>query len=172
MNKIFDTKWARTDTVKRLRHGMPWSDGELRNLRALYMNGASLCGMAETLQRPADGVISKLSYLNLIKSCSATLRYLRLVLPDVMGTSDAGPSLNYPKEITMNKTANIEHKTFINGSDAEQMSDTDIFKKIANLEAEIAKYEQIKAKPAKLVKVIGDLQADILKLVEFVDGRP
>lgn len=77
MNEIFDTKWARTDTVKRLRHGMPWSDNELRNLRALYMNGTSLCGMAETLQRPADGVINKLNHLNLIKFCSATLRYRR-----------------------------------------------------------------------------------------------
>lgn len=76
------------------------------------------------------------------------------------------------KEQTMNANApTIETKTFIAGVEAKDLSDDDIFKKIAQLEQLAESLSKIQNKPKKLAAKIDGIHADIKKLVEYVDGR-
>lgn len=68
-------------------------------------------------------------------------------------------------------TPNIETKTFISGTAASTMTDAQIFARIAKLEESIETLNKIKAKPKKLVALVNQTQADIDKLVEYVDSR-
>ena len=69
-------------------------------------------------------------------------------------------------------TPTIETKTFIQGEDASNMTDAQIFNRIAKLEDEIDKLSKIKNQPKKLQALIQTKQDDINKLIEFVDARP
>lgn len=162
----FNTNFARNDLIRRARHGAIWTDDELKSLQRLYFDGASLRQMAETLARPADGVINKLRYLDLIEFDQSECKYYRLV-----PIADSSPT---PKETLMNEiqAPTIETKTFIDGEDASKMTDKQIFQKIAALEAKIDTLSKIRFKPKKLEALIATMTADIEKLVEFVDARP
>lgn len=69
------------------------------------------------------------------------------------------------------KTPVIETRTYIYGTDATQMSDEQIFTKIAELEGVIARWEKVQNRPKKLQAVIENTKADIKKLADFVDSR-
>jgi hypothetical protein len=170
--ETFDTSFGHNDNIIRARHGKIWTSVELHALKELYFMGSSLKEMAEKLQRPADGVISKLSYLRLVAFDVGTMKYYHVGKPTSVQTTKEIYD-NLKEETTMSeKTPVIETKTFIAGADAATLSDGDIFRKIGQLEAQIETLNKIKAKPAKLLKVIADTQADIDKLVAFVDARP
>lgn len=66
----------------------------------------------------------------------------------------------------------IENRTYINDTNAADMTDDQVFTKIADLERDMAKLEAIKNKPQKMVKRIGEMQDAITKLVKYVDERP
>lgn len=72
--KIFDTSYEHRDTVRRARHGMPWTEGELQKLRGLFHSGLTLEGMCIALERPAAGVIAKLASMNLMSTPVLDLR--------------------------------------------------------------------------------------------------
>lgn len=173
MKTRFDTSWGRNDTVKRARHGLPWTNQELARLTELYMGGRNLKEMSAFLQRPADGVINKLRHLDLINYDLINHSYYRVVMPNDgtdPNTFHVPPQL--PKETTMNTTTPaLEVKTFIFGDDATNMADSEIFAKIASIEGKIADLDKIQTKPKKLVAVIDGMRADIQKLVDFVDAR-
>ncbi len=65
----------------------------------------------------------------------------------------------------------IETKTYVNGADAANMTDEQIFSAIANVEAEINHLNGVQNKPQKLEAKIAAMQEDIKALVAFVDGR-
>lgn len=67
--------------------------------------------------------------------------------------------------------ANIETKTFINGTEAANMTDSQIFQRIAKLEGEIKALEDIKTKSVKKNEAIEALKADIKAMVDYVDNR-
>ena len=67
--------------------------------------------------------------------------------------------------------ATIETKTFIEGIDAANLSDEQVFKKIASLENSIKVWSAIENKPKKLDALIEQTKADIKALVAYVDGR-
>lgn len=67
--------------------------------------------------------------------------------------------------------ANIETKTFINGIDAAQLTDDQIFQRIANIEKKIDALTAIRAKSTKIQAAIASLEADVQSLVAFVDAR-
>lgn len=69
------------------------------------------------------------------------------------------------------KPALIEHKTFILGIDAANMSDAEIFGVIAGKESELKELDKIANKPEKLKTVMAELQTGIEALVAYVDGR-
>jgi hypothetical protein len=173
MRHKFDTGFARNDYEIRARHGKTWTDHEYEQLRSLYMAGATLKQMAQTLSRPSDGVVVKLRQLGLVEFDTSTTTYYRIVLPTETAQQEGfinSPQPQLRKEEPMTK--NIETKTFIQGEDAASMSDSQIFTKIADLERKIEGLNKIVAKPQKLKNVIHELQLDIDKLVAFVDSRP
>lgn len=167
----FDTSFALTDTVRRARHGRPWTDEEYGLLRKSFMQGHSLQQMCELLQRPAEGTLNKLRSEKLICFDSLLCCDYYVALPINHPTRLTHSTTELKKEEpTMNKNL-IETKTFVNGVDATGMSDTEIFSLIAKTEAEIAKLEAIKTPSKKLAEAIGKLKTGVAELAEYVDNR-
>lgn len=175
MAMIFPTDYARTAeerNTRRLRHGKPWTEDELQRLAELFAQGNNLKQMTCALERPADGTISKLCHLGLIGYDSVRNRY------EITQRGERAIFINKPKEETMNETKApasaspvIETKIFIQGEDATYLSDEQIFNKIAKLESKVDDLKKIRNRPKKLQVQIDGLEADIVKLVEYVDTR-
>lgn len=161
MQPEFNTSFARTDNVKRARHGLPWTPAEYASLERLFVAGHDLKHISEALMRPADGVISKLQHCGFIRYDSTNNRY-RVTNPTQPATTK--------KEPTMSKQL-IESKVFVNGIDATDMADAEIFRLIAKTEDEIAKLRAIKTASKKLSGAISKLEADVVKLADYVDSR-
>lgn len=66
----------------------------------------------------------------------------------------------------------IKTVTYVDGVDIKKMSDTQLFDRIATLEAEIGRLESIKSKPKKLISTIDELKAAIQAIVALMDGEP
>lgn len=158
----FDDSFTRTDTKKRARYGKIWTPDDYARLHELFEGGVSLEAMCDELQRPANGILTKLDLEGYIKRDPLTGAYHVLL---------SRPQETANTEKTMSTTKTIETKTLINGKDASEMSDRQIFTEIARLEQEILKLSSINHKPKKLVAAIAEMQSDIGKLVEFVDAR-
>lgn len=159
----FDASFARYDGAIRDNHGKIWSQESLATLAALFHDGESLAGMCETLQRPADGTLKKLVQHRLLHHDPFTNTYTRChTQPKTKPTQPEEPTMTH---------ATIETKTFIEGIDAANMGDEQIFKKIASLENSIKVWGAIENKPKKLDAMIEQTKADIKALVVYVDGR-
>ena len=161
MQPEFNTRFALTDNVKRARHGLPWTLDEYTELAKLFVAGHDLKYISEALQRPAEGVISKLQHRGFIRYNPANNRY-HVTNPTQPATAK--------KEPTMSKQL-IESKVFVNGIDATGMADAEIFRLIAKTEDEIAKLRAIKTASKKLSGAISKLEADVVKLADYVDSR-
>ena len=163
MREKFSTAFCHVDKTTRRFHGYPWTNEQYAELTKLFREGSCLQTMCEELERPANGVVPKLVYLNLIEFDPDKCCYFRIEKFDLP---------KQPKEPIMAKQEpTIETKTFISGEDAANMTDEQIFNKIASLEGQIAKWTGVKTRPNKLQKHLDQLQADIAKLVEYVDAR-
>ena len=177
---LYDTSFELRDTVVRARHGRPWTPSEEKELRDNFLKGCSLPYLCEHLQRPATGVLIHLTKQNLLLKEPAGCYPCRYFIPDrialLIKESQSQPET---KEIEMStptiKSAVsapvIQTKTFIAGRDAAHMSDDEIFDLIADLEFAMDKLKLIRNQPKKLVANIEKMQADVAKLVEYVDGR-
>ncbi len=72
---------------------------------------------------------------------------------------------------TISSEKSVEVVTYVFGRKSSDVSDNEIFTGIAHLESEIHKLEGIVAKPAKLLKRIEELRAEIQTLCDVVDAR-
>ena len=144
--------------------GKRWDSEELAALRYNYNLGLDLTEICTRHKRPKSGVLNKLCELRLLRYNSAAYNYIVVAKPKNVNKSET------EKEIIMSD-ANIENKVFIQGKDATEMTDAQIFSLIAKLEGEQDELSQIKNKPKKLVAAIHALTLDIEMLVEYVDGR-
>lgn len=144
--------------------GKKWEAEELSALVENYNLGLSLHDMCVRHKRPKSGVLNKLCELRILRYSSANYNYIVVAKPKNVNKVET------EKEIVMSN-ANIENKVFIQGKDATEMTDAQIFSLIAKLEGEQDKLSQIKNKPKKLVAAIHALTLDIEMLVEYVDGR-
>ena len=144
--------------------GKKWEVEELAALRENYNLGLSLHDICVRHKRPKSGVLNKLCELRILRYSSASNSYIVVAKPKNVNKVET------EKEIIMSN-ANIENKVFIQGKDATEMTDAQIFSLIAKLEGEQDKLSQIKNKPKKLVAAIHALTLDIEMLVEYVDGR-
>lgn len=151
------------------RYGLPWTENEFKALRRHFAEGYSLVRICNEMERPASGVATKLHHLKLVDYDSTSGRYY---YPLKKETIMANEDNSCAKTSTPAKAPNIEVKVFIGGEDAARMSDEQIFNKIASLEDQITKASRILTRPKKLDKLVESIQADINKLVEFVDARP
>lgn len=178
MEKIkFNTSFAGTDKERRARHGLLWNHGDYRLLDNLFKRGEDLKAMCVALQRPADGVLSKLHALKYLSYDPVESCYYYAIEPDktlvefkTLAEFKTHSSQPQKKEPAMNKNL-IESKVFVNGTDATDMSDAEIFRLIAKTEDEISKLKAIKTPSKKLSDAISKLEADVIKLAEYVDSR-
>lgn len=157
-------------------HGRPWLTDELDNLKRWFLEGNTIEELITKSERSASGVIPKLKAAGLISDQCVNTRtwgYDYYYAVDI-------PCIEHPKQPkqpepiepkTIMAEANIKTLILIQGVDAAQKSDDDIFKLIAKLEQEAASLNNISNKPKKLLAKIKEIEADIDKLVEFVDAR-
>lgn len=146
--------------------GKKWSSEELALLRHNYNLGLDLTEICTRHKRPKSGVLNKLCELRLLRYDVVDYNYIVVAKPKNLNQNETKTE----KEIIMSN-ANIETKVFIQGKDATEMTDAQIFTLIAKLEGEQDKLSQIKNKPKKLVAAIEALTTDIQKLVDYVDAR-
>ncbi len=159
----FNASFARRDRTQRENHGKTWTEEHKEDLRNMFHSGDTLQEICEQLQRPADGTLNKMVQLRLIHYDAVTNTYTRChTQPKTKPTQPEEPTMTH---------ATIETKTFIEGIDAANMSDEQIFKKIASLEISIKTWGAIENKPKKLDAMIEQTKADIKALVSYVDGR-
>lgn len=159
----FDASFARRDSVRRDNHGKTWTHEHRVKLEELFHSGAGLEEMCLALQRPADGTLNKMEQWRLLRFDSFTNTYTRChTQPKAKPTQPEEPTMTH---------ATIETKTFIEGIDAANLSDEQVFKKIASLENSIKTWGAIENKPQKLNALIEQTKADINALVSYVDGR-
>lgn len=144
--------------------GKRWEAEELSVLVENYNLGLSLHDICTRHKRPKSGVLSKLCELRILRYSSANYSYIVVAKPKNVNKVET-------EKETIMSNANIENKVFIQGKDATEMTDAQIFSLIAKLESEQDKLSQIKNKPKKLVAAIHALTLDIEMLVEYVDGR-
>ena len=161
-DEIFPSAYRHRDKVKRDNHGKLWTVEERHKLKSLYDTDHTLQMMCEILQRPAEGILAKLSAMRLIRYDQLMNTYYRAATP-----TEVKPEIK--EEIMSTKT--IENITFIKGNKAETLTDNEIFSEIAKLEAQKAALNYIENKPKKLEAAIVKLQDDIQALVDYVDGR-
>lgn len=69
------------------------------------------------------------------------------------------------------KPTKIETQILIDGIDAKNYTDDQLFEKIRAAEAEIARLEALKTKPKALSQRITELNTGIVQLVAYMDGR-
>ena len=144
--------------------GKKWEAEELSVLVENYNLGLSLHDICVRHKRPKSGVLNKLCELRILRYSSANYSYIVVAKPKNVNKVET-------EKETIMSNANIENKVFIQGKDATEMTDAQIFSLIAKLEGEQDKLSQIKNKPKKLVAAIHALTLDIEMLVEYVDGR-
>jgi len=170
--RIFDSSFERDDNVERARHGKPWLEAEEQNLERLFRAGFQLKDLCEELQRPAAGALIRLCKLGLLRKEETGLyRYRYCYSASVEKQLDVQTQTQPTTQEPKMAAPTIETKTFIAGKDAKNMSDSEIFALIAELESDVDKLSSIRNKPKKLVASIEKTQAEIAKLVEYVDGR-
>lgn len=188
----WDASFATHDQERRANHGKIWSGHELVHLRGMFLAGRSLESMSIELQRPADGIITKLvCTLKCLyqETCGNpyTFRYVVRqgnarkpnTTPKPKAAPDAADPVPQPTNLTkleklMANNPNIikiETKTFVNGTDVSEMSDAAVYSLIADQEAVIAELEKIKTKPKKLTEEIAKRQAGIDALVGYLDSK-
>ena len=177
MARIFDSSFEGRDNVIRKRHGLPWLTTELSSLRELYQEGRSLQEMCEMLERPATGTLTKLVGVGCLSRETDTRSYRSIYyyrMPLAEDTAAVNEAINQT-ETTQKEPAMtaklIENKVYINGTDATDLSDKEIFVLIAKTEAEIDKMKAIKTPSKKLAAAIDKLQEDVVKLATYVDER-
>ena len=166
--KIFDSSFERGANVGRARYGKPWLEAEEQNLECLLRAGFQLKQLCEALQRPAAGTLIRLCKLGLLRKEDTGQYYYSASVEKQL---DVQTQTQPTAQETKMAAPTIETKTFIAGKDAKSMSDSEIFALIAELEADVDKLSLIRNKPKKLVASIEKTQAEIAKLVEYVDGR-
>ena len=170
--KIFDSSFECGDNVERARHGKPWLEAEEQTLERLFRAGFQLKQLCEELQRPAAGTLTRLCKLGLLrKEATGQYCYRYYYSASVEKQLDAQTQTQPTTQEPKMTAPTIETKTFIAGKDAKNMSDSEIFALIAELESDVDKLSSIRNKPKKLVASIEKTQAEIAKLVEYVDGR-
>lgn len=169
------------------RHGRPWLDEDYANLRRMFFEVNSLTYICKTLGRSAGGVVPKLKQMKLVYEGNDNMYHPNIYYAvDSSAETRVQPrsseelydlqqaeTLNQIQEQTEmnNEVKVIEEITLINGQNATNLSDDDIFKLIGKLEEMAQSLCRIQNKPKKLVAKIDSINEDIKKLVDFVDAR-
>jgi len=154
------------------RYGLTWHEPELELLRSLYNEGVSVLDICSKMERPAAGILSKLTTIGFVRH-SADGNYYCVVDSDQVSSSapvqDDGNIKQIQGEVEM--ANNIETVVMIRGVNAADKTDDEIFELIRMLESSTEGLERIVNKPNKLRTKIEQIKADIIALVSYVDSR-
>lgn len=135
---VNDVDIEHIDSIKRARHGLPWTPTEYAKLNELFERGESLYAVCELMQRPAAGVIAKLKGMNLITHNYATTGYDYSVLaPTIKPTT-----LTQENDMT-NKSAPLNTITYLFGNDIKACSEADLISAISKCQNEITSFNNI-----------------------------
>jgi hypothetical protein len=185
---VYPVKWA--ENPDPFNHGKTWTSEHKQQLLDEFVKGTHLKELASMFGRKLDSIVAKLFDLKLLirTQCSfasynyiyyVNLRFFEvkgLACPYLPNKAVPTTTLSQPKEATMSNDTNvtivtIETKTLINGVDGAELSDEQIFNRIAKIEAQIKTWASIENKPKKLLAKIDEAKASIAALVSYVDGR-
>lgn len=164
--------WKPTSEVPFTNKGKPWTVEDISVINEMFDRGQALPALCYKVYRTPVGVLAQLRKSGRLVQDPVTYQYF-VNDPNWTDCTAARADKQATKinEETIMNNANIETKVFIQGKDASGLSDNQIFQAIAKLEVEMASLEKIKNKPKKLQAVLEAMQADIEKLVEYVDAR-
>lgn len=165
-------------------HGTLWTFTAITNLKRMFLDKAGLLTLCREFGRTQVSILKKLEALSLIYPANGRY-YLsndsEIAIfgshPEPTGKGYDEPNLASKtpicnkQPIKENDMPTIETKVFISGQLATEMTDMQIFSKIAKLEDGIEVLKRVKARPIKLTAMINEMQQDVLKLVEYVDNR-
>lgn len=65
----------------------------------------------------------------------------------------------------------VESRLYFNEENCADLTDDELYQRIARIEKEISKYDDIKNKPKKLEARAEELKAEVQKLVDYIDSR-
>lgn len=166
------------------RSGSSWTTSDDALLIEYFKQGMSLVNMARHCERSATAVLSRLAQTHKLIDDDRAGNFIITTKGQARRTKETEmnetsiPQAKSPKIPAMEAydtgdalRPTIETVVLIHGQRADKMSDDQIFSMIANLEAKVTSYDDIKNKPKKLVAKIDAIKADIAKLVEYVDSR-
>lgn len=183
------------DRERWARYGRPWEDHEYAMLKQLFWGGKNLEQICIAMNRPPNGVLTKLREVRCVEFDLSGYRYIvRKKTPSnsavpITSVPDKAPlqefggvvidsAISQPitltfQETLMNKTdiIKIETKTFVNGVDVTTMDDSEVYSLIRAQEALIEDLDKIKTKPKKLVAEIEKRKAGIQALVDYLDSK-
>lgn len=78
---------------------------------------------------------------------------------------------NQPKEIQMNKNVAFETVNYVYGTNVKDMSEAELIEAIKQVEAEIAKLDQVKTASKKITAKKDELNAMLANIVETLDAK-
>lgn len=138
--------------------------GSLRDYYALVVSGA----IPKDLNYPPTQAYVKQA-LERARSGAPSESSLKTVADGCLSSTQVAPAHTNTDKDTDTMQFTIQH--LLNGRDIATMSDDEIFRVIAQTEAEIDKLDQIKSKPARLVKLIAQKRGDLEKLIAFLNAQ-
>lgn len=151
------------------RHGKLWYSEDYEKLEELFKKGCTLELIAKGMGRSVGSVIPKLRSMGFVQDIGGEdFLYAIDICPQPIETPKFPEAFTQEQEIM---TKVIEGIILINGTNATELSDDQIFGLIAKLEDKATSLSNIAHKPKKLLAKIDEINADIIKLVEYVDAR-
>lgn len=137
-------------------HGKTWTDEDMTELKSKWADGRSLRLLAASLRRKPSAVVSKLKGLGILSRDDYQSPYrvtaygqreligLHLAAKETTFSTQAYEFTTSTKEIDMTTTApTIENRTFIDGTDATQLSDDQIINRLVKLASAAADIEKV-----------------------------
>ena len=123
----------------RPNHGRPWTPEQKDYLKSCWLySNKSFEQICAEMGRSYSSIICKLGSLELVAYHPVHREYRTRFTRRASAVEQVQETIiNDTEETTM--TANIETKVFINGVDASQLTDEQIFQRIAKIEGEIDK---------------------------------
>ena len=172
MRQVFDTSWYDSGAGKSFqghRFMQTWESEERKTVVELFDSGFSLEYICKDMERPPAGVLSKLAYYGKIqRSVSDGLYYVCVS----EGKIEKEPKMGNECKVACDMKAKLfETKVFILGREASTWSDGDILSLIRDRQNELVDLGTLNVTSKRVDAMKKAKQAEIDKLVEFLDGR-
>ena len=175
-NTIFNTK-LKDSKLNPLwvNSGKVYSEKEIHDLTKTFVAGKTLQSLCDKFGRSPGGIITKLHDLGLLITCDDKYVTTERAVA-VSGLYLTDYQLKEETMTTKNQTSiepitSIDDRIFVNGCDISDVSDVDLYEIIYATEERIRHFDAINNKPKKLLIMLDKLEADVKKLVAYIDAR-